>query len=121
MVDFAVVGSGAAGGVMARELSQAGFSVVLFEQGPYWHAGDWEHDEFKYWVLNGIVNDPIQSPQTFRRDPQQKAERARDINPLFYARRVGGSSVHFTANYWRFHEIDFIERSRLGDDLGYRP
>ena len=37
-VDFAVVGSGAAGGVMARELSQAGFDVVLFEQGPYWHA-----------------------------------------------------------------------------------
>jgi len=113
-VDFAVVGSGAAGGVMARELSQAGFTVVLFEQGPYWHANNWEHDEFKYWVLNGILNDPIQSPQTFRRDPQQKAERARDINPLFYARRVGGSSVHFTANYWRFHEIDFIERSRLG-------
>jgi choline dehydrogenase-like flavoprotein len=27
---------------------------------------------------------------------------------------VGGSSVHFTANYWRFHEIDFIERSKVG-------
>jgi choline dehydrogenase-like flavoprotein len=117
-VDFAVVGSGAAGGVMARELSQGGFSVVLFEQGPHWHASDWEHDEFKYWVLNGIVNDPVQSPQTFRPDPDHKAERTRDINALIYARRVGGSSVHFTANYWRFHEIDFIERSRLGSIAG---
>jgi choline dehydrogenase-like flavoprotein len=117
-VDFAVVGSGAAGGVMARELSQGGFSVVLFEQGPYWHASDWEHDELKYWVLNGIVNDPTQSPQTFRQDPEQKAERTRDANALIYARRVGGSSVHFTANYWRFHEIDFIERSRLGSIAG---
>jgi choline dehydrogenase-like flavoprotein len=37
MVDFVVVGSGAAGGVMARELSQAGdFSVLVFEQGPRW-------------------------------------------------------------------------------------
>ncbi len=27
---------------------------------------------------------------------------------------VGGGSVHFTANYWRFHEIDFDERSRYG-------
>jgi choline dehydrogenase-like flavoprotein len=38
--------------------------------------------------------------------------------PLFYARGVGGSSVHFTANFWRFHEIDFIERSRLGPIAG---
>jgi choline dehydrogenase-like flavoprotein len=31
---------------------------------------------------------------------------------------VGGGSVHFTDNYWRFHEIDFIERSRLGPIAG---
>jgi choline dehydrogenase-like flavoprotein len=29
VVDFVVVGSGAAGGVMARELSQVGFTVVV--------------------------------------------------------------------------------------------
>jgi choline dehydrogenase-like flavoprotein len=27
---------------------------------------------------------------------------------------VGGTSVHFTANFWRFHEIDFIERGKVG-------
>ena len=32
---------------------------------------------------------------------------------LWYARR-GRRNPHYTANYWRFHEIDFIERSRLG-------
>jgi len=32
-VDFVIVGSGAAGGVMAKELSTAGFSVVVLEQG----------------------------------------------------------------------------------------
>ena len=31
-----------------------------------------------------------------------------------YGRMVGGGTVHFTANYWRFHEIDFVERSRKG-------
>ena len=34
VVDFIVVGSGAAGGIMAKELSSAGHSVVLLEQGP---------------------------------------------------------------------------------------
>ena len=31
---------------------------------------------------------------------------------------VGGSSLHYTANYWRFHEIDFAERSALGPIAG---
>ena len=31
---------------------------------------------------------------------------------------VGGSSNHFTANYWRLHEIDFHERSVLGGIAG---
>ena len=37
-VDFVIVGSGAAGGVMAKELSSAGFSVVVLEQGPHLKA-----------------------------------------------------------------------------------
>ena len=35
-----VASIGAAGGVMARELSQAGFSVVVLEQGPRFTAAD---------------------------------------------------------------------------------
>ncbi len=38
-VDFVVVGSGASGGVIARELSQAGLTVLVFEQGPRMDAG----------------------------------------------------------------------------------
>ena len=41
---------------MARELSQAGFAVVVFEQGPRLGPGDFEHDEFKYNFLSGITN-----------------------------------------------------------------
>ena len=37
---------------------------------------------------------------------------------LIYARLVGGSSTHFTANFWRFHEVDFHERSLLGPIAG---
>ena len=41
-----------------------------------------------------------------------------DESPIRYARGVGGSSVHFTANFWRFREIDFKERSLLGPISG---
>ncbi len=76
---------------------------------------DFEHDELKYNYLSGITCDPKVSPQTFRDDPSQVAKRPAMGNSLVYARIVGGSSAHFTANYWRFHENDFHERSLLGD------
>jgi choline dehydrogenase-like flavoprotein len=112
-VDFVVVGSGASGGIMARELSRAGHSVVVMEQGPRMAPGEFEHDELKYRQLAGITNSPIDNPQTFRNDPGKKAVRGSSTS-LTYARVVGGSSTHFNANFWRFHEIDFHERSVLG-------
>ena len=89
-VDFAIVGSGAAGGVMARELSQAGFSVVLFEQGSRLTPANFEHDEFKYWFLGGITNDLQNSPQTFRSDAAAKAEPLAMKPALWYARTGRG-------------------------------
>ena len=52
------------------------------------------------------------------KDSDRTAERPGASNPLIYARLVGGSSNHFTANFWRFHEIDFHERSVLGSIPG---
>jgi len=110
-VDFAIVGSGAAGGVLAEELSTAGFKVVVLEQGPWIHPNEFSHDEIKTFVEHQLTNDPQQQPQTFRRTPQDKAQGHQGV---IYGRLVGGGSVHFTANFWRFHEIDFVERSRRG-------
>jgi choline dehydrogenase-like flavoprotein len=119
MVDFVVVGSGASGGVIARELSRAGLTVLVFEQGPRLGPGDFEHDELKYFALHGITNDPRTSPQTFRKRATDTALQPEGgALPATYARLVGGSSVHYTANFWRFHEIDFHERSALGSIAG---
>lgn len=117
-VDFVLIGSGAAGGVLAKELSSAGFDVVVLEQGPYRKAADFVgHDEWGVLMQGELSSHPSWSdPQTHRHTEQETATVPADgIPPAFYARTVGGSSVHFSGNYWRFHEVDFRERSLLGE------
>jgi choline dehydrogenase-like flavoprotein len=114
-VDFVIVGSGAAGGILAKELSANGFRVVVLEQGPYLTEKDFTHDEIKFMQEDFLTNHPDLQPNTFRKTPQDKAKPQR---ALVYGRLVGGTSVHFTANFWRFHEIDFIERSKIGAVAG---
>src|SRR5580658_948607 len=101
-IDFAIVGAGAAGGVVAKELSTAGFNVVVLEQGPYLKESDFDHDEIKISKENALTNDHKRQPNTFRKT---EAEAARQQPSIGYGRVVGGGSVHFTGNYWRFHEI----------------
>jgi len=115
VVDFVIVGSGAAGGILAKELSTNGFSVVVLEQGPYIHESEFSHDEIKILQEDFLTNHPKLQPNTFRKTPKDKAKPQR---VLVYGRAVGGTSNHFTANFWRFHEIDFIERSKIGPIAG---
>ena len=110
-VDFVVVGSGAAGGVVAKELSTAGFRVVVLEQGPWRTEKDFVHDEIKTWIEGLLTNNFNDSPNTFRKTEKDKANRKPSVG---YGRGVGGTSVHFSANYWRFREIDFKEASVKG-------
>jgi choline dehydrogenase-like flavoprotein len=110
-VDFVVIGSGAAGGVMARELARAGFSVVIMEQGPYLTRADFHHDDFEVLVIGKYTGTMDEWPHSHRLKPNDVAA-PREY--LVYAKLVGGSSVHFAANYWRFREIDFVEKTRKG-------
>jgi choline dehydrogenase-like flavoprotein len=114
-VDFLVVGAGAAGGVVAKELATAGFRVVVLEQGPYLDERDYWHDEIKYSIEPGLTNDPKLQPITYRKS---ETDQARAMKAIEYGRQVGGGSVHFTANYWRFHQSDFHERSLCGEVSG---
>lgn len=122
-VDFVIVGAGGAGGVVAKELSLAGFQVVVMEQGPYLHEADFSHDELKFKDIfdspfigrEVLTNDHSVQPNTFRKTRMEKAALAAFAQ---YGRCVGGGTVQFTGNYWRFHEIDFIEHSRWGAIAG---
>ena len=112
-VDFVIVGSGSAGGIIAKELSAAGHSVVVLEQGPHLQAADFTHDEWgidhnydmKWSTRQGY-------PQTFRKSENEEAELRDSV--CGYAHNVGGSSVHFSGNFWRFRPIDFMEATVRG-------
>ena len=112
-VDFVIVGSGAAGGVLAKELATAGFDVVVLEQGPWQQPNQFTHDELRIERQNELMNLGFEPVQTFRANDTEPA-RKNTGRALAYRRGVGGSSVHFAANYWRLRPLDFKERSLLG-------
>ncbi len=110
-VDFVVIGSGPAGASMARELTRQKFDVVLLEQGRSFGPADMEHDELGAFITERWTNQSETQPQTYR---QRESDTARRRQFVGYAKAVGGTSFHFTGNYWRFRPIDFTEYSARG-------
>src|SRR6201997_5760218 len=112
-VDFVVIGSGAAGGVMAKQLAQAGFSVVVMEQGAwgaYGHEQDYNKDE----LINRfpseedkLISDPKLQRNTFRRNVNEKAV----AGSHSYGCVVGGGTVTYGASSWRHLPYEFREAS----------
>ncbi len=117
-VDFVIVGSGSSGGIIAKELSTNGFKVVVLEQGPYRRATDFTHDELSVENFGELTGGGHRSNQQTFRDDANKVAEVTESQPAYYAQTVGGSSVHFTGNFWRLRELDFKERSMLGPISG---
>ncbi|HKQ60102.1 MAG TPA: GMC family oxidoreductase [Candidatus Polarisedimenticolaceae bacterium] len=105
--DVVIVGCGAGGGVLAKELGEAGLSVVVLEAGRRY--------------------DPLEDYPTERTDFELRASRVflpddprRDAytsDPPFFLNRVkgvGGSTLHYVGISPRFHESDFRVRSLEG-------
>ena len=114
-VDFLIIGAGASSGILAWELSRRGHSVVVLEQGRFFQPSDFRHDEIDVIIDRRLMNNHDRQPNTFRKTEQELAVKKPVVE---YGRMVGGGSAHFTANYWRFHEIDFIEASKKGAIAG---
>ena len=112
-VDFVVIGSGAAGGIMAKQLSQAGFSVVVLEQGgwgKYGRDSEYNKDEWLNRNLSEddrLMSDPTKQRNTFRRNDKEKAT----AGTHSYGCVVGGGTVTYGGSSWRHLPYEFNELS----------
>lgn len=120
-VDVVVIGSGAAGGSVAWELANAGVNVLVLEAGPHRVEKDFTHDDTRVFLQGEMLVDLLKTPQSFRPDAKTPTKQPAPGDPfggLLYARTVGGSSLHWTANFWRMKPLDFNERTTWGNIPG---
>jgi choline dehydrogenase-like flavoprotein len=122
-VNAVVVGAGAGGGVVAKELSAAGLTVVLLERGgwPSFEAHD--HDELISQRTTVLGNAFGPDDERYRRVVEAADGGWRVVRPSEpgygnNAACVGSGTVSYGAMAWRFMPRDFRMRSTYGDVPG---
>src|SRR5581483_11644283 len=117
-VNAVVVGAGAGGGIVAKELACAGFSVVLLERGAWNTAYDCRKDDLRNqrsFYLGCAFGPDERSPRVL----VDSSGRERIVYPTSWeysnnAACVGGGTLSYGAMAWRFMEKDFRMRSTYG-------
>jgi len=118
-VNAVVVGAGAGGGIVAKQLSEAGLTVVLLERGKWYSAFDCRKDDLRNQRTSVLGN--AFGPDDERNPRVVVDERGREhlVKPSEggynnNAACVGGGTVSYGAMAWRFMEKDFRMRSTYG-------
>jgi choline dehydrogenase-like flavoprotein len=118
-VNAVIIGAGAAGGIVAKELAEAGLSVVLLERGKWYTAYDCRKDDLRNQrtSLLGCAFGP--DDDRYRRVVIDAAGHERVVPPSDgsynnNAACVGGGTFSYGAMAWRFMEKDFRMRATYG-------
>jgi choline dehydrogenase-like flavoprotein len=120
--DAIVVGAGAGGGVVAKELAFAGRRVLLVERGPWLKS--FGHLETRDSWTTAIDRAPFgptpDEVRTVRRTDRDPAVVVKPRSALYgtLPAMVGGGSVFYGAMAWRFRPETFRLRSVLGSVAG---
>ena len=103
--DVVIIGMGAAGGVAALPLTNAGLKVIGIEAGGWLSPRDFAPDELRNGARNWpqAVQKAATEAPTVRATSDQKA--VQGGHPMMNA--VGGTTMHYWAQSWRLNPWDF--------------
>src|SRR3979411_2110120 len=90
--DVVIVGMGAAGGVPAAALGQAGMKVIGLERGPRLKTADFQLDELRYFQRQDLRPNTKRQPITWRPNANT---RANPVPRQDYGNQAGGGTVHY--------------------------
>src|SRR4051794_17712128 len=111
-VDVVIVGLGWTGGILAKEVTQAGMRVGGIERGEM-RSTDKDYavpairDELRYVVHHDLMMNTARDTLTVRNDPSQEALPMRRLGSFLPGEVVGGSGVHWSGHTWRWTDMEF--------------
>ena len=119
-VNAVIVGAGAGGGIVAKELALAGLSVALLERGGWAHYDDHNDDELVSQRTPALGNPFGPDDRRYRRVVVERDGSTRIVLPSEgdygnNAGCIGGGTVSYGAMAWRFMPQDFRMRSTYGE------
>jgi len=117
-VNAVIVGAGAGGGVVAKELAAGGLSVVLLERGKWYSAADCRKDDLRNQRTTVLGNafgpDEDRNPRVLVDGEQERIVLPSEGSYSNNAACVGGGTFSYGAMAWRFMGQDFLMRSTYG-------
>jgi choline dehydrogenase-like flavoprotein len=118
-VDAVVIGAGAGGGVVAKELATNGISVVLLERGRFYRPDECRKDDLRNQRTSLLGNNTGPEDEGNPRVVVDLNGKERIVAPSQggysnNAACVGGGTATYGAMAWRFHPKDFQMKSTYG-------
>ena len=117
-VNAVVVGAGAGGGVVAKELSTAGLTVAVLERGKWYSAADCRKDDLRNQRITVLGNafgpDDERNPRVAVDERGEQIVYASEAAYSNNAACVGGGTFSYGAMAWRYLEKWRAARSKIG-------
>jgi gluconate 2-dehydrogenase alpha chain len=122
-VDVVLVGGGWTGGILGKELSEAGMTVVCLERGgPQSSSEDFTvprmRDELALGQRHAMMVNTTDNTETIRNETKETALPYRRLGSYLMGTGVGGASTHWNGHTWRWTDNEFKVRSRYEQKYG---